>query len=202
VCGCLLAFKNILLSCYWKRQCIIFLLVWRVSPVVIWFVINEPFFFLFSLLPENYMLTIFVVCISTSILTLLIFFLSCHFCINFICFQFYYSISIYQILYSPIWSSFFWFLIFFLGFFIKVLLVFNFIIQFKLMVLCFLIWSLLFWFLIFFLDSFVKVIILFNFTLQLKIFFYVNFNPYFFYPLTKLIFSYNSWIVSVWKRIF
>jgi hypothetical protein len=38
---------------------------------------------------------------------------------------------------------------FFLDHFVKVLLVFNFIIQFKLMILCFPIWSSLFWFLIF-----------------------------------------------------
>jgi hypothetical protein len=70
---------------------------------------------------------------------------------SFICFQFYHSILIYQILYSPIQSSFFEFLIFFLGHFVKVLLVFNFIIQFKFSELYFLIWSSLFWFLFFFL---------------------------------------------------
>jgi hypothetical protein len=105
--------------------------------VVIWFVINEPFFFLFSLLLEKYMLTIFVVCISTSILTLLIFFI-----LSFL-YKFYlfsilsFNFNLPNIIFSNLVSSFFWFLIFFLGFFIKVLLVFNFIIQFKLMVLCF-----------------------------------------------------------------
>ena len=58
----------------------------------------------------------------------------------FVCFQFHHSISIYWILYSWIWSLLFGFLIFILGHFVKKLVVFNFIIQFKLIVLCFLIW--------------------------------------------------------------
>jgi len=101
--------------------------------------------------PGYYSLVLLVVSISTLIPIILIsHFLSLSFCRNFICFQFYFWILIYQILYSPIWSSFFEFLIFYLGHFIKVLLVFNFIIQLKFLVLCFSIWSSLFWFLIFF----------------------------------------------------
>jgi hypothetical protein len=52
------------------------------------------------------------------------------------------------------WSSFFKFFYFFLGPFVKFLMVFNFILQFKLMILCFSIWSSLFWFLIFLLVLF------------------------------------------------
>jgi hypothetical protein len=98
-----------------------------------------------------YNLVLLVVSISILIPVILIsFFLSWLFCRSFIFFQFHIWILIYQLLYSPIWSSFFEFLIFYLGHFIKVLLVFNFIIQFKFLVLCFSIWSLLFWFLILF----------------------------------------------------
>jgi len=50
------------------------------------------------------------------------------FCISFTCFQFHSSIPVYQILYFSIWSSFFEFIIFCLVLFVKVLLVFNFII--------------------------------------------------------------------------
>ena len=95
---------------------------------------------------EYYSLTLLIIGFSTSILIILIsiFFLSWPFYRSFICFQFYHSILIYQILYSPIQSSFFEFLIFFLGHFVKVLLVFNFIIQFKFSELYFPIWFSLF----------------------------------------------------------
>jgi hypothetical protein len=56
---------------------------------------------------------------------------------GFICFQFHYLISIYQILYSPVCSSFLQFLIFIIDSFVKNLVVFNFTIQIKLTVLCF-----------------------------------------------------------------
>jgi hypothetical protein len=62
------------------------------------------------------------------------------FCISFF-FQFHQWIPIYQILYFSIWSLFFEFLIFYLNHFVKVLLIFNFFLQFKLMVLYFSIWS-------------------------------------------------------------
>jgi len=126
------------------------------------------------------MLALFVVCISTSILTLLIFFLSYPFCRNFICFQFHHSISLYQILYSPIWSSFFWFLIFFLGFFYKSSISFQLYHSIQIDGIIFFDLVLIIMISNFFLDSFVKIIILFNFTLQSKIFFYIKFNPYFF----------------------
>ena len=122
------------------------------------------FFYLSS--PNNYNLALLVVCISTSIFILLIsFFFSWPFCRNFICIQFHLLIPIYQILYYLIWSSFFGFLIFYLDFLVKVLLVFNLIFQFKLIVLYVLIWSLFFLLLILFLSPFVRFIILFDFTL-------------------------------------
>jgi hypothetical protein len=93
--------------------------------------------FFFSHPHEKYSLTFFVVSISTLVIILLIFnFWFWPLCRSFICFQFHPSIPIYHILHSPIRSSFF-FLLFFLGSFIKDLLVFNFILQFKLMVLYF-----------------------------------------------------------------
>jgi len=76
------------------------------------------FFFPSSLLSlKNYSLTLLVFGISTSVLILLMSnFWSWPFCISFIYFQFYPSILFYQILYSPMWFSFFRFLIFFLIF--------------------------------------------------------------------------------------
>ena len=66
-------------------------------------------------------------------------------------------------------SLFFWFLIFFsLAFLENALLVFNFILEFKFMVLFFPIWSLLSWFIIFFLDLFGKSLLVFNFIFQFK----------------------------------
>jgi hypothetical protein len=96
------------------------------------------FFFPSSLLPKNYSLILLIVDISTSVVIFFIFnFWSWPFYKSFI----YYSITIHQILYSLMWSSFFGFLIFILGHFVRVLVTFNFILQFKLIVLCFQIWS-------------------------------------------------------------
>ena len=132
--------KNALLMRRWKCHHVLFHMEQHMSTLVVWFVVGESFFFfffsLFSL--ENYSLTLFVIDISISVLILLIYiFCFWPFCKSFICFQFHPSISIYQKLYFPIWFLFFWFLFFSLSPFIKVLVVFNFILQFKLMVLCF-----------------------------------------------------------------
>jgi hypothetical protein len=98
-------------------------------------------------------MTLFIIGASTSILILLIFnFWSWLFYKSFICFQYNSSILIYQILYSLTWFLFFLFLIFFVNSLVKDLLVFNFILQLKFMVLCYLIWFLFFIFLFFFLD--------------------------------------------------
>jgi hypothetical protein len=147
------ASKNAILSCLLKRFSVLFLFVWHVSSVVVRFSTSGPFVFLFSLPTlKNYSLILLVIGISTSVIILLIsHFQSWFSCKNFICFQFYHSIIIYQILYSLIWSSFFGFLIFYFCTFVNVLLIFNFIIQFKLKVLCFPIWLSLFWFFLFFL---------------------------------------------------
>ena len=84
---------------------------------------------------EIYKLTLLVANNSTSVPILMIFlFWSCLSYKRFICFQFHHWISIYQILHSSIWSTLFRFLIFCLGLFVKHLLVYNFMIQFKLMV--------------------------------------------------------------------
>jgi hypothetical protein len=117
------------------------------SHSMIEFDVGGSFFSFFSLsFTANYSLILLVVDISTFVLILMISnFWSRPFYTSFICFKFHPSISIYQILYLPIWSSFFRFLIFIIGPFVKILVVFNFIIQFKLMILYFLIWcSLLF----------------------------------------------------------
>jgi hypothetical protein len=88
------------------------------------------FFTFFSLSSfKNYNLALLVVEISTLIIVLLIFyFWSWSFCESFIYFQFHYSILIYQILYYLMWSLFFGFLVFIIDLFVKVLVVFNFII--------------------------------------------------------------------------
>jgi len=127
-------------------------------------------FSLFSLSTlKNYNLILLVIGISTSVIILLIsHFRSWFSCKNFICFQFYHWIIIYQMLYSLIWSSFFKFLILYLGIFVNVLLIFNFIIQFKLKVLCFLIWFLLFWFFLFFYRPFCKIYYSFQFHPSIK----------------------------------
>ena len=89
---------------------------------------QQAYLFFFSLSsPENYSFVLFVDGISTSILILLISnFCSQPFCINFICFQFHYSISIYQILYFLIWSLFFLFQNFFSLIFYKSFIGFQF----------------------------------------------------------------------------
>jgi len=81
------------------------------------------------------------------------------------------------------------FLIFFLCFFRKVLLVFNFILQSKFMVLFFSIWSLLSWF---FSYSFVKVLFVCNFIIQSKfmLYYFYQFGSHFF-SFVKVIFLFN-----------
>jgi hypothetical protein len=74
-------YKNAFIPYCWKRCCVIFLLVWHVSPVLIRFVTDVPFFFTFYSLSSlwNYNLTLLVVGISTSILIFFIsnFYLGC-----------------------------------------------------------------------------------------------------------------------------
>jgi hypothetical protein len=78
-----------------------------------------PLFFSFSSLKNNRLVHFFIG-ISTSVLILSIFnFSSLPFSKSFIYFQFYSSIPNWHILFFSIWSLFFWFLIFFLGFFRK-----------------------------------------------------------------------------------
>jgi len=161
-------YKNAFIPYCWKRCCVIFLLVWHVSPVLIRFVTDMPFFFPFYSLSSlwNYNLILLVVGISTSILIFFIsnFYLGCFVEVLYV-FDF---ILQSQFIKYYVFQFGFYFLdfYFFLDHFVKVLLVFNFIIQFKLMILCFPIWSSLFWFLIFsWFFFFVKFIILFNFIL-------------------------------------
>jgi hypothetical protein len=114
---CLPISKNTLSPYRWKFHCFLFLLMRRVSSMMVWFGIGGSFFFFPSYLLslKNYSLTLLVFGISTSVLILLMSnFWSWPFCISFIYFQFYPSILFYQILYSPMWFSFFRFLFFFL----------------------------------------------------------------------------------------
>jgi len=116
---CLSASKNALSTCRWKSCRVLFLLVWHISSVVVRFIAGELFFPPFFSLSfiKKYSLALLVVGILTSVFILLISdFWSCSFCKNFICFQFYPSIPIYQILYFSNWFSFFWLLFFFLTF--------------------------------------------------------------------------------------
>jgi len=81
-----------------KRHRVLFLFLWRLSQLMVWYVVGGPFYFIsssFLSFPENYNLVLLVVGISTSVIILLIFyFWSWSFCRNFICFQFYLSIQI------------------------------------------------------------------------------------------------------------
>ena len=124
-------------------------------------------------------------------------FLSWPFCRSFICFQYHHSILICQILYSLIWSLFFWFLIFFPWPFYKSFIDFQFYPLIKIDGIIF--FNLIFIVLIsnFFIGTFVKVIILFNSTIQSKYYFYFFMSIlifiifYFFGPFAKLIYLFN-----------
>jgi len=138
----------------WKHHRVLFQVERHILALVVRFVVCWPFSFLFSL--ENYSLSLFVVGIQSI---LFLFFLLGYFYRSFICFQFYPLIPIYKILYFLIFvvliSRFFpllfckiiyWFLIlsfnlnlvlillisiFFLGTFVKVILLYNFTLQSK-----------------------------------------------------------------------
>jgi hypothetical protein len=123
------------------------------------------------------------------------------------------------------WFLFLKFLIFFLGPLVKDLVVLNFVIQFKLMILCFLIWSSLFWFLIFsylFCKSyysfqfyplittlflfFMSILILIRFNF-LSSFYYFNFNTHFFnfyflksFCITEIFFLIPSFNISMTRN--
>jgi hypothetical protein len=127
--------------------------LWSVSCW--WLFLFFLFFILFSI-PEKVHFCPFYP-LNLSILVLLFFIVYCH------TFSYYNSFSYFQlspwitichILFFPIQFIFFWFLIFFLGSFVKVLLVFNFIIQSKFMFFYFFsIYPSFFWFIF----PFVKV---------------------------------------------
>jgi hypothetical protein len=128
--------KPALQSCPWKRHCIPFLLVWRVAMVDGWFITGQRFFFYlflhFSLSQRNYM---FVLCFFFSILILMFWMVYfCHrpFYKKNLLFQFSHSITPYHIFFS-IRFLLFWFLTLTPGSFVRVLIVFNFILQAKFM---------------------------------------------------------------------
>jgi len=135
-------------------------------------------------------------------------FLSWPFCRSFICFQYHHSILICQILYSLIWSLFFWFLIFFPWPFYKSFIDFQFYPLIKIDGIIF--FNLIFIVLIsnFFIGTFVKVIILFNSTIQSKYYFYFFMSIlifiifYFFGPFAKLIYLFNFTLQSNKELIF
>jgi hypothetical protein len=92
------AMRATLLLCLLKRHRVLFLFVWRLSQLMVWYIVSGPFYFIsssFLSFPENYNLVLLVVGISTSIIILLIsYFWSWSFRRNFICFQFHLSIQI------------------------------------------------------------------------------------------------------------
>jgi hypothetical protein len=104
------------LSCCWKHHRVLFLIVRHVLAMMDRIVANGhlfPFFYLFSL--ENYSLTLFVICIWTSVLILLILnFFSWTSYRSFICFQFYPSIPICYI-YIYFQFGYYYFFLIFLG---------------------------------------------------------------------------------------
>jgi len=81
--------KNTLLSCCWKRHHVIFLLVQRISLMVVQFVTSGPFFLSFFSLSslENYSLALLVVGISIIVLILFLIFLSWLFLLKFYLFS-------------------------------------------------------------------------------------------------------------------
>ena len=111
-----------------------------------------PFIFFLFVFGFGYVLLVFNF-FSLDLLYSFDFFLILSFNPNLACINFF-----------PLWSSFFYFIYFFLNPFVQFLLIFNFIPQSKFMVHCFFfsIRSLFFWFY----YSFVKIIFLFNFTIQ------------------------------------
>lgn len=124
--------RNVVSSSCWCGAC----LQWwsNLRPV--------DLFLFFSLSsPKNYSLLLLGVNIHFVLISQFWFWF---FCKSLIYFQFYSSISIYQILYYPLWSLFYGFLIFIISPFIKILVIFYFILQFKLLLLYFLICSSLF----------------------------------------------------------
>jgi hypothetical protein len=176
----LLTSKNILLLCRWKCCRVPFLLMRHVYPVVIWFVTNKYFFPSLLLV---FKLHYFILLISNFWYWL--------FCRIFICFQFYSSILIYQILYCPIWSFFLPCSLY------KSFIGFQFHQSIQIDCIIFSIWSLLFWFLIFFSCSFCKSYYSFQFHPPIKIFFLffmlilILILLIFFCPFSKLIFVFN-----------
>ena len=149
----------------------------------------------------------FVVDILASVFILLTSnFCSWFFCKSFICFQFSPSISICYILFSPMRALLFWFLVFFLDHFVKVVLVFNSIIQSKFMIYYFFQFdphSFNFFFIFF------KVIFLFSLTLQSKnysfsliYFFILIFITILLITIFSSISSFNVWFARNWTLQF
>ena len=131
----------------WKLSCVFFLLVRSMSLVVVWFVVSEPFYFSFFFFssPDNYNLTFFFIGMLTSVFILLIYnFLSLFFFVEFYLFSISsFNPNLLNIIFSNL-VLIILILIFFLCPFENILLVFNFIFQFKLTILYFSIWSSLF----------------------------------------------------------
>jgi len=130
--------------------CVLFLKIWLLSMFMVWFVIDGLIFLLLprplKIITWSSLLLVFQ--LQSLFFWFIIFFL-------FLLCKFYmfsilsFNLNLPNIIYFSIWFLFFWFLILFLGSSVKVLLVFNFIFQSKLKVLCFLIWFI--FFLVFFL---------------------------------------------------
>ena len=129
-------------------------------------------YFFVSFFPISPNVTTHLSCVLLLFFSILVLmFFMAYFCLwpfykSFVCFQFSPSIIICHILFFLIWSLFFWFLILTLGSFVKVLIVFYFVIQSKFMLSFF---NLALILLIFFCWSF--FLFFFNLTVQLKFFF-------------------------------
>jgi len=124
--------KHALSQCRWKHCHIIFLVVCRVLIEVGWFIASKffSFFFLFFSLsfPKKYNLVFYVFCVSISVAILLIFnFFSWSFYKKIIFFIQFFNFNLSCIIFFNS-VLFFWFLTFFICFFVKILLVFSFII--------------------------------------------------------------------------
>jgi hypothetical protein len=126
--------KNSLLPYHWKRHYMFFLMVRRVSATVEWFVTRKPFLFSFLvvfLLPKKlYIDHLYCWYFNLSFYSFNFKFLFLIFYKSFICFQFRSLISIWHIIFFKLVLIF---LIsnFFLDYFIKNLLIFNFILYSK-----------------------------------------------------------------------
>jgi hypothetical protein len=118
-------------SCYWKCHHVLFPLAWYVSLLVVWFGVNEHFFFFFLLLSPQKITAQPSWLLAIQFLFLFFWFLIFFYLEPFVevlfVFNFILPSQFTKYYIPPMWSLFFRFLFSIIGSFVKVLVVFNFI---------------------------------------------------------------------------